>query len=165
MKTVLVSGGLIVVLGLVLWRVLLLPSVSRAILLSPAARPVVMQTLGNYTDTEEHAKYFLLLIRQRQYAPARSLMTPGARKSLTTPALQGQWAAFESTHGRVTKWTDAGSTDNLLPEYVDRRYQVSGSRGSAGLVTLRLTRPAGSPPTGSPYAPSSWQVDVVTFSR
>lgn len=158
-------------LGLIVGFVLLglfalsLPSVRRAIFLSQTARPVLMQTIGNDTDTEEHARYFLLLIRQHQYAQTHSLMTPGARKLLTTSALQAQWAAFESAHGRVTKWTDAGDIVSLLPDYVDRRYLVSGSRGSAGAVTLRLTRPAGSPPTGSPYAPSAWLVDSMTLSR
>lgn len=152
--------GAVLVLGFILWRVLLLPAVGRAVLLSPAARPVLMQTLGNYTDTDSHAKYFLYSIRLHHYAEARGLLTPGERASLTTPALQAQWAAFEAVHGRVTTWTEAGGRTNLLPEYVDRRYQVSGSRGSAGLVTLRLTRPS-----GSPASISSWQVDALTISR
>lgn len=150
----LIAGFLL--LGLL---VLSVPSVRQALLWSPAARPVVMQALGNDTDSEEHAKYFLLLIRLHQYAQARSLMTPGAEKLLSTPALQGQWAAFESVHGRVTQWTEAGSTDSLLPEYVDRRYQVSGSR-TAGLVTLRMVNAARSQPS-----PGFWQVDTLTISR
>ena len=146
--------GLIAGLLLSVSLALSLPSVRLALLRSPAARPVVTQALGNYTDTESHAKYFLLLIRQHQYAEARSVLTPDARKSLPASALQGQWATFESVHGRVTQWTEAGATDSLLPEFVDRRYLVSGSRGSAGVVTLRLTRPTG-----------SWQVDSIHFTR
>ena len=146
--------GLIAGVVFIAVLVLSVPAVRLALVQSPAARPVVMQALGNYTDSEEHAKYFLYLIRLHQYAQARSLLTPDARKSLSTPVLQGEWAAFESVHGRVTQWTEGGGTDNLLPEYVERRYQVSGSRGSAGLVTLRLTRSAG-----------SWLVDSLTISR
>ena len=119
-----------------------------------------MQALGNYTDTDSHAKYFLYLVRLHQYAEARSVLTPRTKASLSAPALQAEWAAFEGVHGRVTRWTEMSATTNLLPAWVDRRYQVTGSRGSSGLVTLRLTRPAGSPDDAS-----SWQVDALTVSR
>ncbi len=139
---------------------LLLPPVRLALLRSPAVQPVVMQTLGNYTDTDSHAKYFFYLVRLHQYAEARSLLSPRAKASLSAPALQAQWAAFESVHGRVMHWTEAGGTTNLLPTYVDRRYQVSGSHGGSALVTLRLIRPA-----GSPDDIRSWQVDALTLAR
>ena len=122
--------GFLVILLVIGRLVLSVPSVRLAVLRSPAARPVVMQALGNYTDSEEHAKYFLLLLRSHRYAEARSVLTPRARQSLSAAALQAQWAVFEGVHGRVAGWSEAGAVDNLLPEYVDCRYRVSGSRAA-----------------------------------
>ena len=149
------------VVFLVIGRLLLsVPSVRLAVVRSPAVRPVVMQALGNYTDSEEHAKYFLLPLRSHRYAEARSVLTPRARRSLSAAALQAQWAAFEGAHGRVTGWSEAGAVTNLLPEYVDRRYQVSGSRGGVGVVTLRMVNTSRSQPP-----PGFWQVDAFTVPR
>jgi len=146
---------------LVIGRLLLsAPSVRLAVVRSPALRPVVMQALGNYTDSEEHAKYFLLLLRSHRYAEARSVLTPRVKRSLSAGALQAQWAAFESVHGRVTGWSEVGVTDSLLPEYVEHHYRMSSSRGSVGVVTLRMVNAARSQPP-----PGFWQVDAFTASR
>ena len=152
--------GFLVILLVIGRLVLSVPSVRLAVIRSPAVRPVVMQALGDYTGSEEHAKYFLLLLQSHRYAEARGVLTPRARRSLSAAALQAQWAAFEGVHGRVTGWSEAGATDSLLPEYVERRYKVSGSRGRAGVVTLRMVNAAPSQPP-----PGSWQVDALTVSR
>ena len=153
-------AGLLVALLVIGHFMLSVPSVRLAVVRSPAARPVVMKALGDYTDSEQHAKYFLLLMRLHQYAQARSVLTPRAKQSFSAAALQAQWAAFEGAHGRVSGWTEAGAVDSLLPEYVERRYRVTGSRGRAGLVTLRMVNAARSQPP-----PGDWQVDGITLSR
>jgi len=152
--------GFLVALLVIGFLALSVPSVRLAVVRSPAARPVVMRALGNYTDSEEHAKYFLLLLRLHRYAEARSVLTPRAKRSLSATALQTQWSVFESAHGRVTGWSEAGAVNNLLPEYVERRYRASGSRGGDGFVTLRMVNAARSQPP-----PGFWQVDALTLSR
>ena len=60
----------------------------------------------------------------------------------------------------MTRWAEAGGVNNLLPEYVDRRYRVSGSLGTGGFVTLHMVNAARSQPS-----PGDWRVDDVTLSR
>ena len=126
----------------------------QAIWMSPPLRPVVMQGFQNFTDSDEHAKYFFFLVRRHEYAPARSLMTPEAKASLSTLALSEEWAAFEKAHGRVTTWTLTGGNSHLLPTYVDKVYSVSGSRGSVGTATLDMTQIKG-----------SWQIARLTVAN
>ncbi len=132
--------AIVLIVGVIAITVFILsrPFVSRAILFSPAGQPIVHKALHNYTDSQAHAKYFLLLIRQHRYPEARSVMTPDAKKSLSVAALQSQWVAFEGIHGKITHWTEAGGNNSLLPEYVERHYQIYNSQGMSSLVTLRL---------------------------
>ncbi len=143
------------VLGLLVYFLFLSrPAVRQAIWMSPPLRPVVMQGFQNFTDSDEHAKYFFFLVRRHEYAPARSLMTPEAKASLSTLALSEEWAAFEKAHGRVTTWTLTGGNSHLLPTYVDKVYSVSGSRGSVGTATLDMTQIKG-----------SWQIARLTVAN
>ena len=144
------AACVLVVLLLLLSR----PAVRQAIWSSPPLRPVVMQGFQNSSMSDMHAKYFLLLVRGYQYAAAHSLMTPDAQKSLPISSLQAEWIAFEKAHGRVTTWTLTGEKSNLLPAYVDKFYAVSGSRGSAGSVTLHMTP-----------VKDSWQIARLTIAN
>ncbi len=150
--------GAVLVLGFVLWRVLLLPAVGRAVLLSPLARPIILGGLQDDLDTGMHEKYFLQLVRAHQYAQARALLTPEAQKAVPTATLAAQWAVFERAHGRVTRWMEVGGTDSLLPQYVEHRLRVSGTRG-AGTAVLRFTQSApGQPP------PGDWRIARATVT-
>ena len=152
-RTLLSAGLALCGLGLPFF-LLSRPAVQRAVWLSPPLRPVLMQGLGNATDSDEHAKYFLLLVRGHQYAEARSLLTLDAQKSLPVSRLQAEWLTFEKAHGRITQWTLTGEKSNLLPAYVDKIYSVSGSRGSAGSATLHMTQMKG-----------SWQIARLTVAK
>lgn len=141
-RTLAAAGLAVFCLGL--FFLLSRPAVQRAVWLSPPLRPVLMQGFQNATDSDEHAKYFFFLVRRHEYAGVRQLLTPDAQKLLPVSSLQAEWMAFEKSHGRVTQWTLIGEKSNLLPAYVDRVYSVSGSRGSAGSVTLHMIQIQGS---------------------
>ncbi len=147
-------GASLALCGFGLFFLLSRPTVQQAIWLSPPLRPVLMQGLGNATDSDEHAKYFFFLVRRHEYAPARSLMTPDAQKLLPVSRLQAEWMAFEKVHGRVIQWTLTGEKSNLLPAYVDKIFSMSGSRGSAGSVTLHMIQ-----------TKNSWQVARLTVAN
>ncbi len=153
-RTLAATGLVVCSLGLLVYFLFLSrPAVRQAIWMSPPLRPVVMHGFQNGLDSDEHAKYFLLLVRLHQYAPARSLMTPDAQKSLPVSSLQTEWIAFEKAHGRVTTWALTGENSHLLPTYVVKQYAVRGSRGSAGSVTLQMTQIKG-----------SWQIARLTVA-